>query len=69
MNRDYLLKTIEREKLYLLPNSTSFEMQVAYMLNAFLDNLKDMNEEEIISTLRIFKVPMMNIALALNQPL
>jgi len=67
---DNLEKTIEREKFYLLPNSTGFEMQVAYMLNAFLDNIKDMkDEEEIMSTLRIFKVPMMNIALALNQEL
>lgn len=70
IDRDYLLKKIEREKWYPTVKSTSSEMQSAYTFNAFLDNIKDMNdEEEIMSTLRVYKLAMMNVALALHKEL
>lgn len=69
IDRDYLLKTIEREKWYPTVKSTNWEMQAAYSFNAFLDSLKEMDEEEIMSLLRVYKQAMMNVALALNQPL
>jgi hypothetical protein len=67
---DNLIKTVEREKWYPTVKSTSSEMQLAYTFNAFLDSIKDMNdEEEIMSLLRVYKQAMMNVALALHKEL
>lgn len=68
-SKEHIDKAIEREKWYPMIKATNFEMQLAYMLNAFLDNLKDMNEEEIHTALKVYKVAMMNIALAINKEL
>lgn len=69
MNKELILKTIEREKWYPMVKPTNWEMQAAYSFNAFLDGLKDMDEEEIMSLLRVYKQAMMNVALALHKEL
>ena len=67
MDKELILKTIEREKWY--PMDDTSEMQAAYTFNAFLDSLKDLDESEIMSVLRLYKQAMMNVALALNEKL
>lgn len=64
--KENILKTIEREKWYPMVKPTNFEMQAAYTFNAFLDSLKDLDEGEIMSVMRLYKQAMMNVALALN---
>ncbi len=69
MNRDHLIKAIEREKWYPTVKPMNFEMQSAYVLNGFLDSLKEMEKDEIMSILRVYKYSMMNIALSLQEEL
>lgn len=66
---DIVTKAIEREKWFPMVHPTNIEMEISYSFNAFLDTLKGMNDEEIITTLRIYKDAMINIALAINKEL
>jgi len=69
MDKELILKTIEREKWYPVIKPTNFEYNTSLQFNAFLDSLKDLDKEEIITTLRVYKHAMINIALALDETL
>lgn len=66
---EHLHKTLEREKWTPLIKVTDFELAASQEINGFLDFVGTLEKDEIMSLMRVYKQAMMNIALALNEPL